>query len=519
MRVGALLCSFVFCLLVLAGCPANKREAGWNPPTSTREPAFRAPSTPSEPALIVAARKSELSTLKELIQEGADVNTPGQRGDTALRVLLRNPHCTGEVVQILLNAGARVDTRDLNVAACSDNPEATSIIRLLVESLAKEGGNLNASFTDLENGPFAAILKSTAFSTEEFFLGPAVTRSNPYPLLHLPGSPKVLDSGVEAVERLRFLLSLVDDQRVRESCAAGVLKLAARNGYLGVLEAILPEYPSLAPQCMESARMSSDVHSLLAVRYLLPLTMSPSMAYLIVPPAETQPLKIETVEGPVAEHRGTLYELRPGTYRMRAHYYQLLPTGFGPEEQTGQPNTAVFEAKPGHVYVARGLCNDKEETWRLAAWVVYAPGEHLAFPDPFYSRAKVGAGAQDRYELGGLEMSVPTVSQNPRDPAMTLTMESIDSSFNSRTYVELDELEVSCIGAGLVTVSRHEVAVYSGGILVSIHAGPAAGYRFEGWTGDAADGGDLGCPNAAATTVRLNHHHTLEAHFVRDVDY
>jgi hypothetical protein len=65
--------------------------------------------------LILAAAEGKLFDVRQLIQEGVDVNAKNKQGETALQVVAwigRDDHSVVEIAQILIKGGAKVDVKD-----------------------------------------------------------------------------------------------------------------------------------------------------------------------------------------------------------------------------------------------------------------------------------------------------------------------------------------------------------------------------------------------------------------------
>ncbi len=76
-------------------------------------------------------------------------------------------------------------------------------------------------------------------------------------------------------------------------------------------------------------------------------------------------------------------------------------------------------------------------------------------------------------------------------------------------------LAISATGSGQVTAPGQGTFRFAPGATVNLVATPAAGYHFLRWTGTAVDAGCVTNPDAAQTTVIVDAHYTLVAHFLR----
>jgi uncharacterized repeat protein (TIGR02543 family) len=130
-----------------------------------------------------------------------------------------------------------------------------------------------------------------------------------------------------------------------------------------------------------------------------------------------------------------------------------------------------------------------------------APGEHSFAPDTvvdIVARPASGwefshwaGAAADRYS------AITTVTMNGDKSLMAYFVRS------ERNY----KLTVSITGSGTTVPSAGE-HFYAEGTVISINAAPSEGWRFSGWTGDAAD------PNAQTTTVTMDDDKTIAANFI-----
>jgi len=82
-------------------------------------------------------------------------------------------------------------------------------------------------------------------------------------------------------------------------------------------------------------------------------------------------------------------------------------------------------------------------------------------------------------------------------------------------FVRQYDLTISSTGGGSVTEPGEEVFIYDEGTVVDLVATPAAGYRFDRWTGDV---GTIANVYAAATTITMNGNYSIMAEFVRQYD-
>jgi hypothetical protein len=77
------------------------------------------------------------------------------------------------------------------------------------------------------------------------------------------------------------------------------------------------------------------------------------------------------------------------------------------------------------------------------------------------------------------------------------------------------DLTISSTEGGSVTEPGEEVFIYDEGTVVDLVATPAAGYRFDEWTGDVGTVADV---HAATTTITVNGDYSITANFVRQYD-
>jgi hypothetical protein len=78
-------------------------------------------------------------------------------------------------------------------------------------------------------------------------------------------------------------------------------------------------------------------------------------------------------------------------------------------------------------------------------------------------------------------------------------------------FVKQYDLTISSTGGGSVTTPGEGVFTYDTGTVVNLVATPAAGYRFDRWTGDV---GTIANVYAAATTITMNGDYSITANFV-----
>jgi Leucine-rich repeat (LRR) protein len=99
---------------------------------------------------------------------------------------------------------------------------------------------------------------------------------------------------------------------------------------------------------------------------------------------------------------------------------------------------------------------------------------------------------------------------NVNAASTTITMNG-DYSITAN-FVAVHDLTISSTAGGSVTTPGQGTFTRDAGMVVSLVATPASGYRFVNWTGNV---GTIANVNAATTTITMNGDYTITANFVR----
>jgi len=147
------------------------------------------------PGLLVAAEKGDLKKVKRLLEQGADIDTRGKGGETALQIAIL--HDQAPVAALLVNLGADVNLADKHggtALATAAMGSHTRLARLLIGAGAIPNRSDKEGITPLmwaANRGNAALVKLLLVSGADPC---AKDRRRTTPLMYvLPGATKVID--------------------------------------------------------------------------------------------------------------------------------------------------------------------------------------------------------------------------------------------------------------------------------------------------------------------------------------
>ena len=129
------------------GKSAMKPDDEMGPPVTNAQDQGGANRRGDDPPLIDALMRNDLAKAKELIEQGADVNTRDKNGWTPLMYAASYARPAPEILQVLLAKGADVNAKDnagdttLSIAIVRHNTGLMDIVRFLLE----KGADVNAS--------------------------------------------------------------------------------------------------------------------------------------------------------------------------------------------------------------------------------------------------------------------------------------------------------------------------------------------------------------------------------------
>jgi ankyrin repeat protein len=186
----------------------------------------------AEPALVVAARSDDVSTVKALLAEGADVDAPGADGATALVWAVRGDNVG--LVDLLLGAGAAVDittqwgAKPLSLAASNGNAELVArLLDLGADPNELTGEGQTALMLAARNGAPAAVETLLARGADPNAVEP------------FRGQTALMwAAGQGNAEAVRVLLEHGASIDAESAAGFTALLFAARNGEIGALEVL-----------------------------------------------------------------------------------------------------------------------------------------------------------------------------------------------------------------------------------------------------------------------------------------
>jgi hypothetical protein len=152
-----------------------KTPAGWLTLAATL--VFFPPSTTAQglgEQLIAASQKGDLSAVESLISQGADVNTPGPYGQTAIFFAADRGHL--EIVRYLIEKGANINAKDtfysMTPMARAAMKNRTEVVRLLLDKGAEGAAQLmfQALSTDQRDG-LKMLIESGRLSPKDLTAG------------------------------------------------------------------------------------------------------------------------------------------------------------------------------------------------------------------------------------------------------------------------------------------------------------------------------------------------------------
>ena len=145
---------------------------------------------------------------------------------------------------------------------------------------------------------------------------------------------------------------------------------------------------------------------------------------------------------------------------------------------------------------------------------VTAPGEGI-FTYNFCTEVGLVATPETGYRFVEWLGSVSTIADVK---SASTTISTVQSDYSITAYFERIasvqyNLTISSTAGGSVTVPGEGVFTRDEGTVVSLVATPASGYQFVGWTGDVGTIADV---SSTSTTITMNSHKSITAHFAAE---